>query len=78
MSKKNENFRRLAIKRVNNVMKYMRLIGNLSNTASYEFTEAEVKKIFDTLDEELNDCRSLFAKALKKNTRMKITLFDDL
>ena len=78
MTPKNEKFRKLATQRVNNAVKYIQLIGNLSNTNNYEFTEAEVKQIFNALEEELKDCKILFQKKLTKGPRMRVNLFDDI
>ena len=53
MGPKRDKFRELAEKRVNNALKQIQLIGNLSNTRVYEYDEDEIKKIFKTLKEEL-------------------------
>lgn len=77
MSEKNKNFRRLAEKRVNNALRYIRLIGNLSNTNNYEFDEAEVKQVFDVLEAELRESRALFRKKLQKDKEKSgVRLFD--
>ena len=39
---KAEKFKALAEKRVNNAIKQLQLIGNLSNTSSYEYTDEQV------------------------------------
>ena len=53
MENKKEKFKVLAEKRVNNALKQIELIGNLSNKNSYEYGVKEVKKIFDTLKNEI-------------------------
>ena len=45
MDEKQAKFRELAEKRVNNAIKNIQLIGNLSNTSAYSYTEEEVKII---------------------------------
>lgn len=55
-----EKFRRLAEKRVNNAIKTIRLIGNLSNKSNYEYTDEEVEVIFSILTREVKSCRSRF------------------
>lgn len=60
MSEKREKFKELAEKRVNNAMKNIQLIGNLSNTRTYEYDEEDVKKIFKTLREQINLAESKF------------------
>ena len=70
MSEKQEKFRELAEKRVNNAIKNIQLIGNLSNTSAYSYTEEEVKKIFKTLKEEITVAETKF-KAKGKNKNFK-------
>ena len=48
MESKEEKFKRLANARVNNAIKQLELIGNLSNSASYDYTDDEVRKIMVT------------------------------
>lgn len=55
-----KNFVRLANRRVNNALKYVRLIGNLSNTSNYYYKEEDVDKIFATLQRELDECKQRF------------------
>lgn len=44
MEEKEIKFKELAEKRVNNAIKNIQLIGNLSNTRAYSYTEEDVKK----------------------------------
>ncbi len=55
-----DNFVRLAEKRVNNAIKTLRLIGNLSNRSNYSYTDEDVNKIFRTLERELKSARARF------------------
>ena len=60
MSEKKMKFRELAEKRVNNALKNIQLIGNLSNTRAYDYDDEDVKKMFKILKEEIgtkNTCR---------------------
>lgn len=52
----------LAEARVNKALKDLQLVGNLSNRAAYEFTEADVRKIFGTLQKALETAKSRFTK----------------
>lgn len=56
-----ENFVSLAEKRTNNAIKQIRLIGNLSNKGNYEYTEKDVAKIANTLNNELKAMKERFA-----------------
>jgi hypothetical protein len=53
-------FVELAEKRVNRAMNELRLIGNLSNKTNYEYTDADVSKMFRALENVLKDTRSKF------------------
>ena len=67
MSEKKIKFRELAEKRVNNAMKNIQLIGNLSNTRAYEYDDEEVKKIFKSLKEEISIAESKFKERGRNN-----------
>lgn len=58
-------FVRLATKRVNNAIKAINLIGNLSNRSNYDYTEEDVTKIFKALQGEINACKKRFYMASK-------------
>ena len=48
MSKiKRDNFIRLAENRTNKLLDMIRLLGNLSNTSNYSYTNEDVEKIFN-------------------------------
>ena len=63
MEEKREKFVRLAEQRVNRALNDLRLIGNLSNRNAYTFTDDDVKKIFKTLQKELDQAKSRFSDA---------------
>jgi hypothetical protein len=58
--KKREKFIALANKRVNRTLKDLRLIGNLSNTAAYSYTDEDVKKILRALQREIDAIKARF------------------
>ena len=55
-----ERFIELANKRVNNAIKDLRLIGNLSNRKVYSYTEKDARKIIQALQRELNSLKARF------------------
>ena len=64
-----DKFVRLATKRVNNALKAIQLIGNLSNRTNYDFTDNDVEKIFSALTNEIRNSRERFkASSAKKNS----------
>ena len=60
MRDKRAKFVELATNRVNRTIKDMRLIGNLSNRAAYEYTEEDAKKIIRALQRELDLLKGRF------------------
>ncbi len=58
--KDREKFVELANKRVNNAIKAIQLIGNLSNKSNYDYTEEDISEIFAALNRELKSCRDRF------------------
>jgi hypothetical protein len=60
-------FVRLATKRVNNALKLIQLVGNLSNRGNYEYTDKDVERIFAALSAEIKNCRERFASSGSKN-----------
>jgi hypothetical protein len=70
-----DKFLRLAAKRVPAAIKAIRLIGNLSNKSNYDYTEGDVRKILNALQEEFYDCKKQFQFAQKRrHRRIKFTL----
>ncbi len=63
---KREKFTRLAESRMNNALKQISLIGNLSNTSAYEYTTQDVDKILRTLRAAVNELEVTFKGDSKK------------
>jgi len=66
METKEDKFKRLANARVNNTIKQLELIGNLSNSSSYDYTDDEVRKIMSTLNQKVKEISFKFQESLKK------------
>ena len=62
-----EKFIRLATRRVNNALKAIQLIGNLSNRSNYDYSAKDVEKIFAALSVEVKNCRDRFQASGSKN-----------
>ena len=60
-------FVRLAEKRVGNALRALRLIGNLSNRAAYDFEDADIKKIASALTREVDSMQRRFSDTPVKN-----------
>lgn len=59
---KREKFVKLAENRTANAIRAVRVIGNLSNRAHYEFTDADVRKIVAALNGEIETLKRRFAE----------------
>lgn len=67
MEGKREKFERLAEKRMSEVIKKLRLIGNLSNRNNYEYSAEQVKQIIDSLEHELKIIKNKFKEEQSKS-----------
>ncbi len=59
-SKNREKFVTLAEKRVVRAIKDLRLLGNLSNSSNYSYTEQDVRKIINVLNKEIKTLKRRF------------------
>ena len=60
---KRERFVRLAEARTNKILNMMRLLGNCASKSNYEYSEEDIKKIFNALDHELKVTKAKFTGA---------------
>jgi|TARA_B110001450_G_C17346009_1_gene369491 hypothetical protein len=67
MSIKKQRFEKVAEKRVNNIIHYLELLSNCSNTYNYEYSKEDVDKIFRAIIKKVNYSKSLFADSLNKS-----------
>ena len=68
----NEKFKRIASARTQKIISMIELLGNCSNTYTYEYSQKEVDKIFNAIETELKIAREKF-KGNGKN-KEKFTL----
>lgn len=77
MSKENESkrdrFVRLAENRTNKILNMIQLLGNCANTSIYEYSDADVEKIFTAIESSLKDARKKFTKS-ETEKHVKFTL----
>ncbi len=59
-TEKRERFKRLATQRTNVVLKKLKILGNCSNRSAYEYTEAEISKIFSEIDKAARNTKAKF------------------
>jgi hypothetical protein len=60
METKAQKFQRLANLRTNIILDDLRKIGSLSNKYHYEYSEEEINRIFDTIENAVTDAKSRF------------------
>ena len=59
-NKKAENFVRLAEARTNKIIDMVLLLENLSNKTNYSYTDEQVKAIFDSIQQALDETKQKF------------------
>ena len=59
---KREKFVRIAEARTNRIIDTLQLLGNLSNTGTYEYSKKDVDQMFKAIEEAISDARSKFNK----------------
>lgn len=69
---KHEKFVRVAESRTNKIIDMIRLLGNCSSTATYEYTDEDVKKIFTAIEQELKVCKSKYQDTSNKESKFKL------
>ena len=69
MENKKNDFKRIAENRVNNIIDMIGLLGNLSNSSFYEYTDEQIETIFNAIESELEKQKQKFVK--KKDGRKK-------
>lgn len=61
---KKDRFKKLAQQRTRNVLKSIKILSNCSNTATYEYSEEDLKKIFSAIEAELKNTKTKFYGSL--------------
>ena len=70
---KRDRFVRLAEARTNKIIDMIQLLGNCSNTNTYEYSQQDVEKIFSALEYELREAKKKFNKSeSKKGSRFTL------
>jgi hypothetical protein len=70
-SEKHANFRRLAQARTERVLEQLRKLANLSSP-NYEFEDAEVDRVFQAIEEAVEEARGRFRRGLTKRNRFTL------
>ncbi|KKU57736.1 MAG: hypothetical protein UX81_C0030G0008 [Parcubacteria group bacterium GW2011_GWA2_47_12] len=67
---KSARFKRLATKRTNIILDRIRILGNCAYRGAYEYSEAEINKIFSEIDRLLKETKAKFH--FPKNKEFKL------
>tara|TARA_B100001123_G_C14650401_1_gene765447 strand:- start:317 stop:541 length:225 start_codon:yes stop_codon:yes gene_type:complete len=60
MTTKEDRFKKLAEPRVVNALRYIRIVGNLSNKSNYAYSDEDQKKIINALYDAVRDVANKF------------------
>ena len=57
---KQASFKRLAASRTNDILNKLRILSNCANRSSYDYSEADINKIFGAVEKAMKESRSKF------------------
>ena len=66
MESKKERFKRIAENRTNKIINMIDLLGNCSNKNNYEYTDEDIKNIFNAIESSLKMSKMKFAEKQEK------------
>jgi hypothetical protein len=69
---KEERFKKIASRRVQEILDKMRLLRNCANRGNYYYTDEQVRKIFSAIDDEWKKVKSEFNKGKSKNKEFNL------
>ncbi len=67
---KRERFVRLAENRTNKILDTLQLLGNCSNRSVYEYSQEDIDKIFNAIQQQLNEVKKRFNKPTGAKNRI--------
>lgn len=74
MENKKANFKRISENRVSKILNLLSQLTNLSNTSYYEYTDADIEKIFKTIDEEAKKTKETLLQRNRKRGNKRFEL----
>lgn len=72
MESKKDKFVRIAEARTNKIIDMIRLLGNCTNKASYEYSKEDVRKIFTAIENELKAAKAKFDSSSDDSIKFKL------
>lgn len=70
LKSKAERFKELAPKRTRMILKNLEVLGNCSNRGGYEYSEADILKIFGAIKKKIAEVEAKFSSTGKKETEL--------
>lgn len=67
MDKRQDNFKRLAAARTNEVLRRLKILGNCGNRSHYDYTEEQIVKIFSEIEKKTREVKAKFTFPHKDN-----------
>ncbi|BDX52886.1 hypothetical protein [Metamycoplasma equirhinis] len=71
MENKKDNFKRISENRVSKILALLSQLTNLSNSSFYEYTDEDIEKIFNAIDEEAKKSKEILLKSNDKKRKNK-------
>ena len=68
---KKENFKRISENRVSKILTLLNQLTNLTNTSFYDYTDEDIEKIFDAIDEASKNSKEVLLRANNKDKKNK-------
>ncbi len=72
METKRERFVRIAENRTNKIIDMIRLLGNCSNKGNYDYSEADVQKIFGAIEKELKAAKLKYINVDSEDDKFRL------
>lgn len=72
METKRERFVRIVENRTNKLIDMLRLLGNCANKSNYDYTDADVQKIFAVLEKELKAAKMKYMAVGSDDDKFKL------
>jgi len=69
---KEERFKKIASRRVQEILDKLKLLGNCANRGNYSYTDKQVRKILSAIDDEWRKVKSEFNKGESKNKEFNL------
>ena len=72
MESKRDKFVRIVENRTNKIIDMLRLLGNCANKSNYDYTDADVQKIFNTIEKELKTTKMKYTSVGSEDNKFKL------